>query len=264
MLVFPQLTTGAAALYPVRRRRSRRSVRNVLRDGSTVVYLDPDWRRTEWDLDARGWTEGEWRAVEDLFLAVRGAAGTFTFLEPAGNLLRHSEAFEAAVWDKGPLVTVHLGLPDPVGGANAAALTNAGPTPAELGQTLAVPGEFTYALSVWVRSGVAGDIQLFAAADGAELERTVRAEAAWRRVYTPVSLGVAAEAVRFGVRLNAGQSVELFGMQVEAQPGMGDYQKTEEQGGVYPDARFGTDVLNVRARATDQFDATIRIVSKGG
>ena len=45
MLVFPQLTTGAAALYPLRRSRRRRSVINTLSDGSQVQYSDPDSRQ---------------------------------------------------------------------------------------------------------------------------------------------------------------------------------------------------------------------------
>jgi len=46
MLVFPQLTTGAAALYPVTKQGLQRTVVNALADGSTVVYADPDgpWR----------------------------------------------------------------------------------------------------------------------------------------------------------------------------------------------------------------------------
>ena len=41
MLVFPQLTTGAAALYPVTRQSALRTVVNTLGDGSTVVYDEP-------------------------------------------------------------------------------------------------------------------------------------------------------------------------------------------------------------------------------
>ena len=40
MLVFPQLVTGAAALYPVTVKALQRTVVNVLGDGSTVVLAD--------------------------------------------------------------------------------------------------------------------------------------------------------------------------------------------------------------------------------
>ena len=65
----------------------------------------------------------------------------------------------------------------------------------------------------------------------------------------------------FGAELDAGASVDLFGMQVEAQRGVSDYKKTGASGGVYADARFAEDELTVTARGTDVFDAVIRIVA---
>jgi hypothetical protein len=263
MLVFPQLSSGAAALYPVRRRRRARTVRNVLRDGRAVVYSDPDWARIEWDLDATGWTETEWAAVEALFLAVEGRRGSFTFLDPAGNLLRHSEEFANPVWDIGPLITVTSGVAGPWIGTGAAMVTNAGPAAGEVAQELAAPGDFQYVLSLWVRGNAAGTVTLFAAAGSvaASWEHSVNQQ--WRRVWAPVRLEAMAETVRFGVRLAAGQSMELFGMQVEAQCAPGDYQRTGARGGVHGAARFASDVLRVRARSTDVLDTTVRIVSKG-
>lgn len=79
----------------------------------------------------------------------------------------------------------------------------------------------------------------------------------------PVALGQSTESVRFGARIETGDEVDLFGMQVEAQPGVGGYQKTGPQGGVHSAARFMDDVLPVRAQSTDVFDASVRVVSKG-
>jgi hypothetical protein len=77
----------------------------------------------------------------------------------------------------------------------------------------------------------------------------------------PVAIGIATESVKFGVRFFG--TVELFGMQVDAQPGAGGYQKTSAKGGVHAVARFDEDALTVRARGADVFDAVIRIVTKG-
>src|SRR6202011_5321385 len=99
MLVFPQLKTGAAAQYPMVRRYAARTVANTLGDGSTVVFADPDGAVREWELRAAGLTLEEWTAIEALFLAVSGRFTTFTFLDPAGNLLSHSEEFGQPEWN---------------------------------------------------------------------------------------------------------------------------------------------------------------------
>ena len=72
MLVFPQPTTGAAALHPVIRKHATRTVANVLGDGRTVVFADPDAGIREWELRATGLTLEEWTAIED---AVPGRVG---------------------------------------------------------------------------------------------------------------------------------------------------------------------------------------------
>lgn len=258
MLVFPQLTTGAAALYPLRRSRRRRSAINTLGDGSEVRYTDPDVAETRWRLEAAGLNGEEWDAIEDLFAQVRGRFGTFTLLEPAGNLLRQSEAFGEPEWDNGPLTTVTPGVPDPFGGTRASEITGGG---AEVAQVLAAPGDFQYSLSVWVRPTASATVTLFAETTGGSNERAFGLGTTWKRIAMPVAMGLATESVKFGVRFVG--TVELFGMQVEAQPGAGGYQKTGAKGGVYASARFDEDALTVRARGADVFDAAIRIVTKG-
>ncbi len=263
MLVFPQMTTGSVALYPLERKRSRRTVVNRLLDGSSVVYADPDWAEKRWELECVGLSTDEWTAIENLFDLTTGRLGTFTFLEPAGNLLAQSEDFSAAEWDNSALVGVTSGIDDPFGGTGARRVTNLGPTAGDIAQPLAVPGGFQYAVSVWARTSVAGPATLFAATVGGSVERSFDIGTNWRRVIAPVGLGLATESVTFGVRISAGVTVDLFGMQVDAQAGAGGYQRTGPNGGVHSQARFASDVLTVRARGTDVYDAAIRIVSKG-
>src|SRR5579863_2282033 len=104
MLVFPQLTTGAATLYPVTRQSVLRTVVNTLGDGSTVVYSDPDATQTSWEIRAQGLTLTEWNAIETLFSAVSGQWQTFTLLDPVGNLLADSENLGAGAWSNGALI----------------------------------------------------------------------------------------------------------------------------------------------------------------
>ena len=86
MLVFPQLITGAAALYPLTRQTNLRTVVNTLADGRNVVFSDPDAAETAWEVRARGLTTGEWNAIQTLFQAVSGQWQTFTLLDPAGRM----------------------------------------------------------------------------------------------------------------------------------------------------------------------------------
>lgn len=262
MLVFPQLSTGAVTLYPLRRTRTRRTVLNTLRDGHIVKYSDPDVASSAWELEITGANRAEWLAIEELFESVRGRAGAFTFLEPAGNLLLQSEALSAPEWNPSALVSV-TPIADPFGGDAAASVLNGSPTEGELSQPLAVPGNYRYALSVWAKAGSTSTVTLFASAEGALAERQFSLHSQWKRIVLPVGLEQETESVAFGVRLVPGDSVHLFGMQVDAQPGAGGYQKTGARGGVHASARFDDDALTVRARGTDVYDAVIRVVSKG-
>lgn len=263
MLVFPQLSTGTVAMYPLRRTVRRRTVQNVMADGSSVVYGDPDFGVKQWDLEAVGLSDGERAVLMEFFESAGGQASTFTFLEPAGNLLAQSETFDADEWDNSPLASVAAGIDDPWGGTRASRVTNGGPAGGLIAQVLAVPGTFQYVLSAWVRADTVSGLTLFGDAAGGSAEKTVALTGDWTRVSMPVTLGLTTESVRFGVSVEAAKTVDLVGMQVEAQPGAGDYQRTGRTGGVHSKARFGIDELVMRARGTDVYDAVIRIVSKG-
>ena len=76
-----------------------------------------------------------------------------------------------------------------------------------------------------------------------------------------IGLGLSTDSVVFGVELAAGASVDLFGMQAEAQRGASDYKMTSGSGGVHAGARFSQDELTVTAKGTDVFDAVVGIVA---
>ena len=140
MLVFPQLVTGASALYPVRKTSIQRTAVNTMADGSAWVFADPDAAAKAWDLHARGITLAEWNAIEALFQATSGIWQTFTFLDPTGNLLTQSENLGAGAWTNGALIQLSPGVPDPLGTTRASRVTNAGAGPAAAAQALNVPG----------------------------------------------------------------------------------------------------------------------------
>ena len=260
MLVFPQLTTGAVALYPVTKQGLQRTVMNLLADGSTVVYADPNGAIAGWELRATGLTLVEWNAIESLFQQTAGMAGTFTFLDPVGNLLLQSEDFSAGAWTAGALVQLTAGIADPLGTSRAMALVNTGQAATGLTQTLNVPGNFQYCLSVWARSAAGSGVTLTIA----NISKTFQAGAQWSRFFLSTNAGQpSATTVTFGVQVAAGGSVQLFGMQAEAQLGPSCYKITGARGGVFAKARFGADQLTVTAQGTDVYDAVIQILSTG-
>ncbi len=261
MLVFPQLATGASAVYPVTRTNVTRTVVNALGDGSTVVFGDPDAGLREWELRATGLSLSEWTAIDTLFQAVMGRFATFTFLDPAGKLLPHSEDFGDPAWSNSPLIQLTPGVADPLGTMRATQVVNAGSAAGAIAQTLAVPGNIRYTLSAWVKTTGVSNVTLSATTTGGNATRSIALTSQWQRASLNVELGLNTESLVFGVVLDVGAIVDLFGMQVEAQPGVSDYKKTGGSGGLCAQARFAEDELTVTAKGTDVFDAVIRIMA---
>ncbi len=258
MLVFPQLSTGAPAVYPVTKRIVQRSVVNVIEDGRSDVLSDPDAVFIGWELRPSGLTRAEWTAIETLFQQTSGKWGSFTFLDPTGNLLAQSESFGNPVWINGPLLQLTPGIADPWGTLRATRVVNGSQADEAITQTLNVPGNFQYCFSVWART-TAGSRVTLAVANAA---KSFALGSQWQRVFVSANPGHAgATTVAFGAHLDAGGSVELFGMQAEAQLGPSDYKPTGTRGGVYSRARFDTDQLMVTAQATDVYDAVIQVIS---
>ena len=257
MLVFPQLSTGASALYPLTRTSRQRTVLNSLGDGSVDVFADPDARSLGWEIQAKGLTAAEWGAIEALFEATSGMWQTFTFLDPVGNLLVESETFSASAWTNGALIDLTAGVSDPLGTTRATLITNAGAGTEGVAQTLPVPGNFHYCLSVWARSTSSTSLILSIGSSS----KTFALGTQWARVSLSANLGLSTNSVTFSAQMSAGGTVDLFGMQVEAQLGPSDYKQTGTSGGVYSNARFGADSITVTAQGTDVYDAVLQIVN---
>jgi hypothetical protein len=264
MLVFPQLGSGASALYPVRKKIRHRTVANVLASGAKDVFGDADGGGVAWEMRASGLTGDEAGAIEALFQAAGGMWSSFTFLDPVGNLLLQSENFGATAWTNGALIQLTTGIDDPLGTTRATRVVNAGSAAEAVAQSLSVPGSFQYCLSVWARSAGGSHVTLVVSTTGGSASREFVLNGEWARIEMAAKLGLATDSVTFGAQLEAGGSVDLFGMQVEAQGGASDYKRTGAKGGVHAKARFGDDRLTITAQGTDVFDAVIRIVDTQG
>ena len=143
----------------------------------------------------------------------------------------------------------------------ATRVINTGSAAGSVAQTVAIPGSFKYVLSVWAKTTGGSSASLFATTAGGSATKTFTLTSQWKRLSLRIELGQNTESVTFGAELDPGGSVDLFGMQLEAAPGVSDYKKTGAEAGVYAKARFAGDELLATARGTDMFDMVMRIVA---
>ncbi len=261
MLVFPQLATGGSGQYPVIRRQRLRTVVNELPDGTVVRYADTDAGETRWEMRLSGLTTAEWSQIETLFTAAEGRLKTFTFLDPAANLVSWSEDLSKPVWSKDPMIQLTPAIDDLLGTTRATRAVNTAQAAQRISQTLAAPGWFHYCLSVSARGSSPGSMTLFASTASGTQSKAVALTTGWRRYEWSGNLQLTETSVEFGIELDPGAMVDLFGSQVEAQPGASLYKPTFAGGGVYAQARFQDDALAVTTRGPNQHAVTVRIVA---
>jgi hypothetical protein len=253
---FPQLSSGALAQYPVSKRVIRRTIMNTLPDGSSIKLSDSGVTAIEWSLQFSGLSDQEAIALAELFADCEGELNSFGFLDPTGNLLAWSEKFDEDAWAKDPLLAIEGGRPDPLGGANAFLLSNAAAISRSIQQTVNAPAAYRYCFSAWVRSMEQAPFKLRI---GVEM-REFSAGPDWART-TITSAPAHGDSAVFGVEVQPGTSLEIFGMQAEAQPGASGYKRTGSNGGVYPSARFGEGHLRITSEAPNSHSCFVKVVS---
>jgi hypothetical protein len=249
MLVYPQLGTGALSQYPVRKTRRARTVINQAPDGTTVRLADPAGETTEWQLEYAEISDEEANALEQFFATAEGTLHGFTFLDPSGNLLSWSDQLDTDSWQKDPLLVV---TPSGIRGWN---LANGGAAGQGIGQTLQVPGAYTYCFSVHARTETPATVRL--SIGGEVVDRVVSGE--WGRSVFAATGPANAESLRFGIEVPAGTAVEVYGPQVEAQGGAGVYRGSS-RGGVYEDAHFRDDVFRITRTGFNRNTCTVNII----
>ena len=258
MNTFPQMTSGAVAQFPFRRESSYRTLLNSGNSGEEIVSSDSDFHARAWELPFEKLTDAEWQGIEDLFQAAEGRLGTFLFLEPGQNLLSWSERLNDPVWQKSAGVVVTEGQPDPIGGTGAVILTAAGGS--TISQVLPIPASYRYAASVWAKtSGLGGALRVTDTGTGSS-QVEFRSDNSWRRYSVGYAVNSASANVAFELVTPGGASLEIFGPQLEAQIAPSTYKRTEQQAGVFPGARFDSDVLVDTATGVERHSGVIRIV----
>ncbi|HWB95683.1 MAG TPA: hypothetical protein VG672_03250 [Bryobacteraceae bacterium] len=256
MLYFPQLASGATGQYPIRKRRSVRTVLNDCLDGRSVKWADPAGPVTEWELHFAELSDGEVETLETFFLNVEGSLGSFTFLDPVGNLLCWSEDFSQPAWTKDPLLGIMGGGLDAWGGRTAYRLQNGTGANLRIQQTLEAPASYCYTLSLYARSDQPASLALLR--DTGTL--VVPVTTSWRRLVFSGDSQSAAETIAFGLQLAPGTTVDVCGIQVEPQPGASPYKRSDADGGVYADARLAADSLEITTEGPNRHGCVLRIL----
>jgi len=255
MLVYPQLESGALSQFPVLKTRTTRTVVNRAADGSTVRLADPFAGTTEWLLTYAELIDSEAAALREFFEATEGSLNSFVFVDPVGNLFAWSERLDHETWQRDPLMNVLGSIADPRGGTAAWRLVNTGAGEQTLRQTIAGPGDYNYAFSVYVRSDAHSRIALSISDQSVEQEVTPE----WTRVWLAARGVPGATSVRFAMTIAAGAAVEVFGPQAEAQGGASPYMAST-RGGVYEDAYLAEDQLAITRAAFNRNSCKVRII----
>jgi hypothetical protein len=255
MPTYPQLGSGALSQFPVQKTRQLRTVVNQAADGSTIKLADPAAEVTEWLLTYADLSDAEAAALRAFFNSAEGTLNGFTFLDPAGNLLAWSDQLDNAVWQKDPLLSLTGGVADPLGGTLAWRLNNSGGAVQGVGQTLAAPGEYLYCLSAYVRAATATSVGLTVGSHAAQRAVT----SGWTRIAWTSNGDAQATSVRLAIAIGAGDVVEMFGLQVEAQAAASGY-RASTVGGVYEDARLGDDVLTITSTDVNRNSCKVKII----
>src|SRR5437660_603200 len=262
MLYFPQLSTGAVGQYPIQKRWLSGTVVNEAWGGTRLKLADPDASAVEWILDFQTLTDNEGDALEQLFEGVEGRLGDFTFLDPTDNLFCWSEKLDEAVWERNLLLTITPAVADPNGGSTASRVSNSGGAPLAIQQTVNGPEWFQYGFSVQARSDQTQQLTLVRSTPAHTHSAAFSIGPDWKAILLTGKFTGSDESVTFGIEISPGGSVDLFGIQVEAQPGASGYKKTFSKCGVYPKARFLDDSLAMTADGPDQHSCRIRIHSR--
>jgi hypothetical protein len=159
------------------------------------------------------------------------------------------------------MIEIAANIQDPDGSSRACRVTNSGQADQKLQQIIEAPAQLQYCFSFYVRSDYALAVRAMAGAGTTSAVRSFPTTKTWRRVAYPVQLAAEAESVTFGVILDGGLTVDLFGMQVEAQAAPSTYKTTYGNGGVYANARFDADEIAITADGPGQHSCSLQVVA---
>jgi hypothetical protein len=254
---FPQTGAGSIAQFPVQRTRQWRWISNQMESGEMIMLPDAPASRIAWNLQYTDVTAAEAAKFSTLFDTCFGQYGAFLFVDPMANLLAWSEDFTRPDWQPG-LLSISAAAADPMGSRRASTIVNAAAAEQSLTQTVDLPGDYVACLSVWARSDSGAAFALVR--DGSR--SNVQLTPSWTR-YSISGRGTAgAASSSFSLVLSAGQTAQIFGPQVDAQPAASSYKQTSAAMGIYPETYFASDEMPMTNTAPGLFAFEIDLISR--
>jgi hypothetical protein len=228
-----------------------------MENSETIQLPDTTAGQIDWQLSLQELTNAEVAMLNAFFVASQGQFAPFLMIDPMANLLGWSEDLSRPDWQLG-LMTQAAGAADPLGTTRASTLTNASPGAQTLQQTLAVPGDYVACFSAWISCNTAGTVTL--QRDGVSASCAVGP--AWQRFHVSGAGSSGVAQSTFSLGLSAGQSVRIWGLQVEAQPYPSAYKQTATAAGIYEETYFGGDELTITSTSVGQSSCDIVLTSR--
>jgi len=257
MSLFPQIGAGSIAQFPVSRSRRWRAIVNRMENGEVIMLPDATAGQIQWKLSYQDLVAAEVQNLSNLFTASQGEFAAFTFIDPLANLLGWSESLSQSAWQLGLLQTA-AGVTDPLGTMRASSLTNPSAGTQSLQQSLGISGDYVACFSVYLRSSAAGTVIL--QRDATAL--AVNLGAAWQRVSVNGRGVSGAGQSTFSIALPAGRTIDVWGLQVEAQPHPSAYKQTTAALGIYEETYFGDDELTITSTNVGFSSCEITLMSR--
>lgn len=254
---YPQVGAGSVAQFPVSRSRKWRAITNQLESGEQIMLPDASAGQIEWKLSYQELTTAEVQNLSDFFTASQGGFAPFTFIDPMANLLGWSENQSQPGWQAG-LLQIAGGVADPLGTERASSIANPNPAVQTLQQTLGISGDYVACFSAYLWSDAAGTVTL--QRDAAQM--TVSVGPAWTRAWISGSGTSGAQQSSFAIALAAGQTIQVWGLQVEAQPYPSAYKQTGAALGIYEETYFENDELTMTSTSVALSSCEITLISR--
>lgn len=258
-LFFPQLSSGAIVQYPVKKTKVSRNIQNVLPDGSMILFADPNGWMLNWELTYNELSGSDIALLQSHFSSCAGPLHAFTFIDPTDNMLVSSEDLTKPAWLNQGGMAITSGAVDPTGGTGAFTITNTSQVAQAITQTLNVPAGYYYCLSLYASCPTPASLSLTRQGPTLSETNTVSVAAAWNRYVSRGELSDAGIGFTVGLALSAGQQIQIYGVQLEAQPAPSRYRPTNQSGGVYASAHWVSDQLTIAAQGLNQFSSTFSV-----
>lgn len=258
-LVFPQLSSGAMAQYPIRKRMFIRTIKNVLADGSMLVAQDLGSRQIVWTLNYQHLTGDEVQYLQDHFEACSGQLRSFLYLDPTDNLLSYSADLTQPCWAIGAGLLLESGVADPNGGTSAFRITNSSAVVQSIAQTVAGPAGFQYCFSVYVASASGETLTLTRSNVNGGQSTFFKAAPNWLRAVSSGSLPGDELGLTVAVSLEPAQTISVFGPQLEPQFEPSQFRSTFSSAGLYPNAHWAVPELIFTPDGPNSFSTSFSI-----